>query len=351
MNATQAPTRKIIHVDMDCFYAAIEIRDNPRLRGKPVAVGGDSPRSVVCTASYEARKYGVRSALPMMRAKAQCPSLIILPPRFEAYKMESDRIRRIFSHYTDLIEPLSLDEAYLDVSHSQRYASAIAREIRSRIFTTTGLTASAGIAMNKMLAKIASDWKKPDGQYTITPEQVDAFIQPLPVRKIPGVGPVLTEQIAKLGAHTCGQLQEIAMDVLIRHFGKSSYDLYLRCRGIDDRPVEPHSARKSMSTERTFQQDIMSIDACIPMVDTLFDELQQELLKVENRTIHKLVVKLKFSDFRQTTRECIHPQPDIAVFRQLLQEAHARSDQGVRLIGIGVKFHDEEKYQQLMLSL
>ena len=308
MNAQPASTvRKIIHVDMDCFYAAIEVRDNPRLRGKPVAVGGDNPRSVVCTASYEARQYGVRSAMPMMRAKTQCPGLVIIRPRFPAYKKESEHIRRIFADYTDLIEPLSLDEAYLDVSASTRYASSIAREIRQRIFKETGLTASAGIAANKMLAKIASDWKKPDGQYTITPDQVAAFIQPLPVRKIPGVGPVLTEQIAKLGVQTCGELQQLDMDVLVRHFGSSSYDLYQRCRGIDERPVDPNTIRKSLSTERTFQEDILTLEACVPMVDQLYDELQKDLLKVENRSIHKLVVKVKFSDFQQTTRECIHP--------------------------------------------
>jgi len=335
---------------MDCFYAAIEVRDNSSLAGKPVAVGGDNPRSVVCTASYEARRFGVRSAMPMMRAKVLCPGLVILPPRFPAYKTESLRIREIFAEYTELIEPLSLDEAYLDVSASKRYASSIAREIRQRIAKETGLTASAGIAANKMLAKIASDWEKPDGQFTITPDQVQDFIKPLPVRKIPGVGPVLTEQIARLGAQTCGQLQQMGMDVLIRHFGKSSYELYQRCRGIDERPVETDTARKSMSTECTFEKDLQRLDECVVQLRDLYDQLQKDLLKVEGRSIHKLFVKVKFSDFQQTTRECVHARADMEVFLRLLQEAYKRSDQGVRLLGLGVKFYDLDRYEQLMLN-
>lgn len=336
---------------MDCFYAAIEVRDNPELRDKPVAVGGDSPRSVVCTANYEARVFGVRSALPMMRAKQQCPGLVIVKPRFEAYRRESLHIRGIFADYTELIEPLSLDEAYLDVSASSRYASSIAREIRQRIFKETGLTASAGIASNKMLAKIASDWKKPNGQYTITPDQVSTFIHPLPVRKIPGVGPVMAEQMAKLGVQTCGDLQQLEMDVLARHFGRSSYSLFQRCRGMDDRPVDPSTIRKSLSTERTFQQDLMNLEACAEMAEQLFDDLQHDLLNVANRSIHKLVVKVKFSDFKQTTRECIHPVAELNVFKHLLEEAFERSEKGVRLLGLGVKFYDEERYQQLLLNL
>ena len=343
--------RKIIHVDMDCFYAAIEVRDNPELRGKPIAVGGDNPRSVVCTANYEARKYGVRSAMPMMRAKVQCPGLVIIRPRFEAYKKESLHIRQIFADYTDLIEPLSLDEAYLDVSASTRYASVIAKEIRQRVYDETKLAASAGIAANKMLAKIASDWKKPNGQYTVTPDQVAAFIEPLPVRKIPGVGPVLTEQIARLGIQTCGELQALPMDKMVRHFGSSSYELYQRCRGIDERPVDPSTIRKSLSNERTFQEDLLSLNACASMIRKLYDELQKDLLKVESRSIHKLVVKVKFSDFQQTTRECIHPHPNIDVYLRLLEEAYARSEKGVRLLGLGVKFYDDDRYQQLMLNL
>jgi DNA polymerase-4 len=343
--------RKIIHVDMDCFYAAIEVRDNPALRGKPVAVGGDSPRSVVCTASYEARQYGVRSAMPMLRAKVACPGLVIVQPRFSAYRRDAGHIRRIFADYTDLIEPLSLDEAYLDVSASARYASSIAREIRQRIYQETGLTASAGIAANKMLAKIASDWKKPNGQYTITPDQIAAFVHPLPVRKIPGVGPVLAEQIGRLGVQTCGELQQLDMNVLVRHFGKSSYYLYQRCRGIDERAVDPNTIRKSLSTERTFAEDLRTLEACALLVHQLYDELQRDLLDITNRGIHKLVVKVKFSDFQQTTRECVHPTPELAVFLRLLEEAYSRSDKGVRLLGLGIKFYDEEKYQQLLLNL
>lgn len=307
-------------------------------------------RSVVCTASYEARQFGVRSAMPMIKARTQCPGLIVVPPRFEAYKKESKRIRKIFEDYTRLIEPLSLDEAYLDVSHSERYASKIAREIRKRIFEETGLTASAGIAPNKMLAKVASDWKKPNGQYTIPPQKVVDFVKPLPVRKIPGVGPVMAEQIKKLGAETCQQLQTIDMSALIRHFGKSSYYLYQRCRGIDERPVNTHSLRKSMSTERTFRVDLDSLEECLDIIRELHQELMTDLMQVEDRRIHKLVVKVKFSDFQQTTRECIFHHLDLKQFEHLLKEAYARSAKSIRLLGVGVKFVDEENYRQLMLK-
>lgn len=336
---------------MDCFYAAIEMRDRPELRGKPIAVGGDGLRSVVCTANYEARAFGVRSAIPMMRAKAECPGLIVVQPRFEAYKSESLKIRAIFSDYTELIEPLSLDEAYLDVSASPQFATVLAKEIRGRIFNETGLTASAGIAPNKMLAKIASDWRKPNGQFTVTPEQVASFIAPLPIRKIPGIGPVMSEQLRKLGAETCGALQALAMSDLIRHFGKSSYALYQRCRGQDDRPVEANTARKSLSTERTFQEDLKSLEACQKQIAELHDDLLKDLMKADGRAIHKLVVKVKFSNFQQTTKECVHVDPDLPVFQSLLEEAYARSSQPVRLLGLGVKFYDEEKYQQLLLNL
>ncbi|WP_309399838.1 DNA polymerase IV [Cerasicoccus maritimus] len=351
MSTPEPAPRKIIHIDMDCFYAAIEARDNAALRGKPIAVGGDGMRSVVCTASYEARQFGVRSAMPMMRAKTECPGLIIVPPRFEAYKAESLKIRAIFADYTELIEPLSLDEAYLDVSHSPRYASALAKEIRQRIFQETALTASAGIAPNKMLAKIASDWKKPNGQFTVTPDQVDAFIAPLPIRKIPGIGPVSAEQLRKLGAETCADLQALDMSELIRRFGSSSYWLHQRCRGLDDRPVEANTARKSLSTERTFSEDLTSLEACRTMVYELHDELLKDLIKAEDRAIHKLVVKVKFADFQQTTKECVQATPDLHVYQNLLEEAYARSEEPVRLLGVGVKFYDEEKYQQLLLKL
>lgn len=351
MSLPETAPRKIIHIDMDCFYAAIEMRDQPELRGKPIAVGGDGLRSVVCTASYEARVFGVRSAMPMMRAKAECPGLIVVRPRFDVYKAESLKIRDIFADYTELVEPLSLDEAYLDVSHSSRYASTLAKEIRQRIFAETSLTASAGIAPNKMLAKIASDWKKPNGQYTVTPDKIEAFIKPLPIRKIPGIGPVMAEQLRKLGAETCGDLQTLDMSELVRRFGKSSYALYQRCRGEDDRVVESNAARKSLSTERTFHEDLDSLEACQSMIDELHDELLKDLLKAEDRTIHKLVVKVKFSDFQQTTKECVHATPDLPVFHRLLEEAYQRSTQPVRLLGVGVKFYDEEKIQQLLLNL
>lgn len=351
MTTGDVTPRKIIHIDMDCFYAAIEMRDNPSLQGKPIAVGGNGARSVVCTASYEARAFGVHSAMPMMRAKAECPGLIVVEPRFDVYKAASRNIREIFADYTDLVEPLSLDEAYLDVSDSPRFATSIAKEIRQRIYKNTSLTASAGIAPNKMLAKIASDWRKPNGQFTITPEQVETFIASMPIRKIPGIGPVMAEQLRKLGAETCSDLQSLEFSELVRHFGKSSFALYQRCRGQDERPVEAHSARKSVSTERTFEEDLESLESCLSRISDLHDELMKDLLKTEGRAIHKLVVKVKFSDFQQTTKECVYATPDLGVFKALLEEAYSRSPRSVRLLGLGVKFYDEEKYQQLLLNL
>jgi len=344
--------RKIIHIDMDCFYAAIECRDDPSIADKPVGVGGSSGRGVLTTCNYVAREFGCRSAMPVFKALELCPNLIIKPVRFEVYRRESRQIRQIFARYTDLVEPLSLDEAYLDVSHHKRFAYDIAREIRREIYRETHLTASAGIAPNKMLAKIASDWRKPNGQFAILPDEVEAFMKDLPVRRIPGVGPRAEELLKVHGVETCGQLQDIPINELEQWLGPSrAIELYARCRGEDDRPVEPVRERKSMSVERTFPRDIPDLAGCLAELPALLTELAGDLGKrKEPRPFNKIVVKLKFSNFQQTTRERSGTRLEQANYEALLEEAFARSPHGVRLIGVGVRFPESEDSGQLELG-
>ncbi len=336
-----SPQRKIIHIDMDCFFAAIEVRERPELRGQPVAVGGASARGVLTTCNYEAREYGCRSAMPTYRALRLCPQLIVLPVRFGLYGKESRRIRDILGRHADLLEPLSLDEAFLDVTASHLFAWEIARRIRREIRARTGLTASAGIAPNKMLAKIASDWRKPDGQFAITPERVGDFMRALPVRRIWGIGPKNAARLDDLGISICGQLQQLPLFELQRLFGRFGSELYDLCRGRDDRPVEPRRLRKSISTERTFSTDLKDLPSCLARAEILFRELESDLrLQASERPIAKAFVKVKFSDFRQTTRECTVEEPTFAEYRRLLSEAWGRSGRSVRLIGLGVRFRD-----------
>jgi len=339
---------KVIHLDMDCFYAAVEMRERPDLAGRPIAVGGGSRRGVVTTCNYEARKFGVRSAMPGFLARERCPHLVFLPIRFELYRAESLRIRRILQRYTPWVEPLSLDEAYLDVTTSDRYAWDIAREIRGRILEETGLTSSAGIAPNKMLAKIASDWRKPNGQFAITPDQVDAFMRDLPVRKLWGIGPKSAEKFAREGIQTCTDLQRFTLAELVGRMGKWGEELYHRCRGQDDRPVEPNRIRKSLSNERTFADPVVSIEECLRALDELVGELLEELrAKASDRPVHKAFVKVKFADFKRTTRECVCAHPTREVFERLLTEARGRSVRPVRLLGSGVRFADGDEADTL----
>jgi DNA polymerase-4 len=334
--------RKIIHLDMDCFYAAVEMRERPELAGQPVAVGGGSRRGVVTTCNYEARKFGIHSAMPGFQARERCPHLVFLPVRFDLYRAESTKIREILRSYTLLVEPLSLDEAYLDVTALERYAWDIAKEIRQRIFKETQLTSSAGIAPNKMLAKIASDWRKPNGQFAITPDQVESFIRELPVRKIWGVGPKSAAKFEQLGIKTCGDLQKIELPDLVRRHGKWGHELYQLCRGLDERPVEPNRIRKSLSNETTFSDHLMTLEGCEEELDKLVDELQNELrAKAFERKVHKAFVKIKFADFTHTTRECVCAAPTRETFRTLLSEAYQRSRQPIRLLGSGVRFAEE----------
>ncbi len=337
-------TRKIIHIDMDCFYAAVEMRENPALANRPVAVGGGSRRGVVTTCNYVAREFGVRSAMPGFMARERCPELIFLPVRFELYRAESQKIRSVLHQYSPLVEPLSLDEAFLDVSHHDRYAWDLAREIRGRIYEQTRLTASAGIAPNKMLAKIASDWRKPNGQFAVTPEQVESFMAELPVKKIWGVGPKSAEKFAAHGIDNCGQLQQLSKTELIQQFGRWGEELYRLCRGIDERPVEPNRIRKSLSNERTYADHLIGPEACRSALVSLVDELLEDLSnKAPDRLIHKAFVKVKFADFTKVSRECLSSQVDRHTYFQLLDKALSTSELPVRLLGAGVRFAETEK--------
>lgn len=298
------PIRKIIHIDMDAFYASVEQRDDPTLRGKPVAVGGTSQRGVVAAASYEARKFGVRSAMASSTARRRCPDLIFVKPRFETYRDVSHQIRDIFAEFTSLIEPLSLDEAYLDVTEDRPglgSATAIAEAIRKRIRDETGLTASAGVSYNKFLAKLASDENKPDGLCVITPSKGLAYVATLPVARFHGVGPVTARRMATLGIVTGADLQDRDLDFLQRHFGKAGGYFHRAARGIDDRPVRPDHVRKSIGAERTFLNDMISptelLAALDPIVDTVWTRI--EAAGANGRTV---TLKVKFSDFTISSR-------------------------------------------------
>lgn len=341
--------RKIIHIDMDCFYAAIEEREEPSLRGKPVGVGGRSRRGVLTTANYEARKYGCRSAMPVFKALELCPQLVLVPVRFELYRAESARIRAIFGRFTESIEPLSLDEAYLDVSHLRSSAAAVAREVRAQIREETGLTASAGIAPNKLLAKIASDWNKPDGQHEVRPGEVEAFMRELPVGKLWGVGRKMRDRLAALGIHTCGDLQRLDKLAMATRFGSWGLELHELCRGIDTREVKSHRIRKSLSSERTFSENIATLPALLPVMRGMLEGVREELArKHADRAVRSLVVKLKFADFTRTTAERAHPVVEPSIYEELLGEAWKRGrGRAVRLLGVGVRFRDPDEGGQL----
>lgn len=345
--------RKIIHIDMDCFFAAIECRDDPSVADKPVGVGSDSGRGVLTTCNYIAREFGCRSAMPVFMAKKRCPHIILKPIRFNIYKQESLKIRAIFAKYTDKIEPLSLDEAYLDVSHRSEYAWDLAKKIRADILAATQLTASAGIAPNKMLAKIASDWRKPNGQFAVTPDKIESFMSDLPIRKLWGVGPKTAERISSLGYKTCGQLQQLALDEMVTRFGPTWGPELLRlCRGIDEREVQTERTRKSMSVERTFTEDLGTLESCEAELTDIVDELQQDLEKNGlSNAFSKILLKLKFSDFKITTKERSGQTISTADFIPLMEEAFQRNENAVRLIGVGVRFPSEDTPRFIQLEL
>lgn len=338
---SSAPNRKIIHVDMDAFYASVEQRDNPELRGKPVAVGGAAARGVVAAASYEARSFGVHSAMPSVTAKRKCPELIFVPPRFDVYRAVSQQIREIFADYTPVVEPLSLDEAYLDVTQNRKgmeIATEIASEIRDRIKQTTGLNASAGISYNKFLAKMASDLNKPNGQAVITPKAGPAFVEALPVKKFHGVGPATAEKMHGLGIDTGADLKQKTLEFLVEHFGKSGAYFYGIARGIDDRQVKPDRVRKSIGAEDTFSEDLHAYEPAReglqPLIEKVWDYC--EAYEIGAKTV---TLKVKYADFNQITRSKTVPSPlaaitDLQAVVDLLLSPIFPPRKGIRLLGV-----------------
>ena len=336
--------RKIIHIDCDCFYASIEMRDDPLLKGKPIAVGGTpDKRGVVATCNYEARAYGVHSAMSSQKAQQLCPDLIFIHPRFDVYRSVSKKIHEIFQDYTHKIEPLSLDEAYLDVTDTpllNNSATLIAKEIQQRIYKEVGITASAGVAPNKFLAKIASDWKKPSGLFVITPDKVDDFILHLPVNKLHGVGKVTNKKLNQLGIKIGYDLKKWGRSELLREFGSFGDRLWHLARGIDERPVKTQR-RQSISVERTFQIDLSDFQHCLNKLPELIEELNRRIqLLDQSNKIGKPFVKVKFHDFTQTTLEQQGVNLSIATYQALLKQAFERGNKPVRLLGIGAKVID-----------
>ncbi|MCZ6842872.1 MAG: DNA polymerase IV [SAR324 cluster bacterium] len=336
--------RKIIHIDMDAFYASVEIRDNPQLRGLPVVVGGSPDgRGVVAAASYESRRFGIHSAMPCSRAQRLCPEAVFLRPNFEKYRTVSRQIRGIFHRYTDLVEPLSLDEAYLDVTVNHLHspsATWVAQDIKGAITRETALTASAGVSTNKFLAKIASEEKKPDGLFVIRPDQVSRFLHGLPLGKVPGIGRVTRQVFADMGIHTCGQLQALSLDELIRRFGKRGAYFHRLARGIDERPVEPHRERKSISIEDTFAEDHDDQAWLLAKLKELASGLEKRARTagVKGRTV---TLKMRLADFRILTRSSTGPETLNDATRILPLVTGLYKDSGVagrklRLLGIGL---------------
>ncbi|MCK9179790.1 MAG: DNA polymerase IV [Bacteroides sp.] len=344
--------RKIIHIDMDAFFASVEQRDNPELRGKPVAVGHSSKRGVVAAASYEARKYGVHSAMPSVQASRLCPHLIFVPGRMHIYKEVSKQVHEIFREYTDLIEPLSIDEAFLDVTENNKeipLGVTIAREIKEKIKEQLQLTASAGVSYNKFLAKIASDIRKPDGLCTIHPEQALDFISDLPIESFWGVGPVTAKKMHRLGIHTGLDLRETSLQTLIRHFGKSGQLYYDFSRGVDLRPVESERVRKSVGCENTLEKDLKRKSSFIIELYHVATELVVRLEKSEFRG-NTLTLKIKFNDFSQVTRSQTleHPiyklKEILALAKKLFQTIEEKRP--IRLIGLSVSNPVQQKEEQ-----
>jgi DNA polymerase-4 len=348
--------RKIIHCDCDCFYAAVEMRDDPSLRLLPIAIGGKADRrGVVATCNYNAREFGIRSAMPTAHALRLCPDLVVIPGTMAKYREAAHHIRQIFYRYTDKVEPLSLDEAYLDVTdceECQGSATLIAQQIREVIAQEVGVTASAGVAPNKFLAKVASDLNKPDGQYVIGPDSVDEFVKNLEVKRIFGVGKVTNEKLNRLGIKTCGDLQGRTLIELVDKFGTFGKRLHDLSFGIDNRAVNSDSRRKSLSVEHTYSDDLQDRPACEDKLSGLLMELRSRLRRVdEDYLVTKQFIKVKFNDFTSTTveRQMSKGLP-IESFQSLLEEAWARGMKPVRLLGLGVRFVDTRQ-QELALQL
>ena len=352
--------RKIIHIDMDAFFASVEQRDNPELKGKPVAVGGGSDRGVVAAASYEARKFGVRSAMPSSLAARKCPDLIFVRPRFDAYKAVSNQIREIFFEYTDLVEPLSLDEAFLDVTHNKKNmpsATLIAREIKARIKEKTQLTASAGISINKFLAKTASDVNKPDGLFLIPPEKAEAYVEALPIERFFGIGKVTAEKMHKMGIKNGLDLKKYSESDLAIRFGKSGRYYYRIARAIDDREVNPHRIRKSLGAENTFSHDLTQTDEIRKELESIKETLVNRMER-SNTKGKTLTLKVKFHDFQQITRsktitKWIENEKQITSLYEELLTTFDTSDVKIRLLGLAISNlnHEIEEPVSYQLTL
>jgi DNA polymerase-4 len=345
--------RKIIHVDMDAFYASVEQRDDPQLKGKPVIVAWKGNRSVVCAASYEARAFGVRSAMPAVRAERLCPAAIFIAPDFTRYRAVSKSVREIFKRHTDLIEPLSLDEAYLDVTENKTgmpTATLVARLIREQIWKELKLTASAGVAPNKFLAKLASDWRKPNGLFVIQPDDVDAFLLPLPVGRLPGVGKVTDEKLAKLGIKTVSELRGVDLSALEHEFGRYGMRLYELARGMDESEVIPDRPTQSISIEDTFEHDV-PLSEMEPTIRRLAEKLWSASRK-ESRSARTVVLKLKTSEFKILTRSRTPSSPPSSceelteIALKLRERVDLGPQQRYRLVGVGLSnFGDEEEVE------
>lgn len=350
------PQRKIIHVDMDAFYASVEQHDNPDLRGKPIAVGGGQ-YGVVAAASYEARKFGVRSAMPGRMALEKCPQLIVVKPRFQRYKEISQQIRTIFYEYTDLVEPLSLDEAYLDVTENKKgieSANDIAREIRQRIFEETGLTASAGISVNKFLAKVASDYNKPNGQKTIHPTQILEFMEELPIEKFYGIGKVTANKMHEMHIFKGSDLKKKSLEELIRLFGKSGNYYYNVVRGIHKSEVKPHRIQKSVAVEETFWENLLDEDSVFKQLQLISEELEARLSKKEIKG-KSLTLKIKYKDFTQYTRSTTRENyfgdaEDFYKTARKLWELRP-FDKPVRLLGLSLSNLNTQEKKQVSVQL
>ena len=349
--------RKIIHIDMDAFYASVEQMDNPMLRGKPVAVGGSENRGVVSAASYEARKYGVRSAISGVLAKKYCPEIIFVRPRFDRYREISSKIHKIFHEYTDLVEPLSLDEAYLDVTQNKKgnpSASLLAQEIRFRILNEVGLTASAGISVNKFVAKIASDVNKPNGQKTVNPDEILDFLEQLPIRKFYGVGKVTTEKMYQLGIFTGLDLKSKSLEFLEKHFGKSGAFYYNVVRGIHNSEVKAHRITKSVAAEHTFDVNLSSEIFMLEQLDKIASSLERRLKK-HNISGKTVTLKIKYSDFTQQTRSKTMPYfiSDKSLIIEIVEELlyQEKMKDSVRLLGISLNNLNTEEKKAVVVQL
>lgn len=350
-------TRKIIHIDMDAFYASVELRERPDLQDLPVVISSHHPRAVIAAASYPARAFGLRSAMPMSQARKRCPQVVVIEPNFQKYRDVSAQIHQIFQKHTALIEPLSLDEAYLDVTENLQglaSATAVAEAIRADVFATTGLTCSAGVAPNKFLAKIASDWHKPNGICVIKPSQVQAFIQDLPLKKIPGVGRVTQEKLQRLNLATLGDLQQMDEAVLRQHFGKYGRQLFLYAQGIDERPVEASRERQQISKETTFDEDLLlwqCEDYWLPLLQKVWHNLEQKQLIARGVSIKLKLNNFKVIQHSKSFRQAFHNIQELQQALNLLRsELYLDPQLKFRLVGVGVyQLSEQDDSPQLSL--